>query len=381
MQRALRQRRRRARSPRARRAARRVRHAGIVAVAATGLILTLLGARAEAGAGGAAGGTAPRPHGTGEVVRATEEEARGVASGVWSAFVDELPRVLVALAALAIAWVLFRAVRWTLRRLVPGWSRANALTAVVGFAVWVLGGGVAISVIAGDIRGMLGSVGLVGLALSWALQTPIESITGWLLLSFRGYYRVGDRIAVGEIQGDVHRIDVLTTTLWEIGGGGRGPVRGEQPTGRIVTIPNHEILTGAVVNFTRDFPWLWDEVEITVAPESDLALAARVVRRAAEEAVGDRMRAPAIRYGEILRANGLEQQVPEGPEVYLAPAASWTTVTVRYLVPTHERRQWKSELTLRIAEALDAPAVAARVFPGYPRMQWQRIDAGGRPRD
>ena len=32
---------------------------------------------------------------------------------------------------------------------------------------------------------------------SLPLQTPIESFTGWLLNSFRGYYRVGDRIEVG----------------------------------------------------------------------------------------------------------------------------------------------------------------------------------------
>jgi small-conductance mechanosensitive channel len=75
-----------------------------------------------------------------------------------------------------------------------------------------------LSVLAGDVRAVVGSVGLLGLAASWALQTPIESFTGWLLNSFRGYYRVGDRIAVGDVFGDVYRIDVLTTTVWEAGG-------------------------------------------------------------------------------------------------------------------------------------------------------------------
>ena len=78
-----------------------------------------------------------------------------------------------------------------------------------------------------------GRSGLVGLALSWALQTPIESFTGWLLNSFQGYYRVGDRIEVADVFGDVAEIDLLTTTVWELGGPQRtGFIHAEQPTGR-----------------------------------------------------------------------------------------------------------------------------------------------------
>jgi hypothetical protein len=105
--------------------------------------------------------------------------------------------------------------------------------------VWLLGTGIAVSVLAGDIRAMLGSVGLVGLALSWALQTPIESFTGWLLNSFQGYYRVGDRVQVGDVFGDVYAIDFLSTTLWELGSAERpGAVHADQPTGRLITFPN-----------------------------------------------------------------------------------------------------------------------------------------------
>ncbi|HSI91807.1 MAG TPA: mechanosensitive ion channel domain-containing protein, partial [Adhaeribacter sp.] len=120
-----------------------------------------------------------------------------------------------------------------------------------------------------------GSLGLIGLALSWSLQTPIESFTGWLLNSFQGYYRIGDRIKVGEVFGDVYRIDFLTTTVWEIGSPyyQGGYVNAEQATGRMVTFPNNEILAGTVTNLTRDFPYVWDELIVSVANESDLKLA------------------------------------------------------------------------------------------------------------
>src|SRR5690606_37535726 len=89
------------------------RQASIVAVAATGLILTLLGETAEAlpqvetGAAGTAAEAPPpfepvepRSPEAREVARATSEQARGVVAGLSERFVRGLPRLLVALAAL-----------------------------------------------------------------------------------------------------------------------------------------------------------------------------------------------------------------------------------------------------------------------------------------
>jgi small-conductance mechanosensitive channel len=151
--------------------------------------------------------------------------------------------------------VLTSIVRPPLRRLLASWTRANAISALAGVLIWILAISAALSVIVGDPRTLLGSVGLIGLALSWALQQPIESFTAWLLNSFRGYYRVGDRIAVGDVFGDVYRIDFLTTTVWEAGGPDK-PVQGAQPTGALVTFPNSEVLRANVTNYTRDFPYV-----------------------------------------------------------------------------------------------------------------------------
>jgi len=175
-----------------------------------------------------------------------------------------------------------RFIRPVVRRVTRGWERANALGVLLSLSIWLLALGIAVSVIAGDIRALIGSIGLVGLALSWALQTPIESFTGWLLNSSRGYYRVGDRIAVGEIFGDVYRIDALTTTVWEYGGpdrAGGAMVTAEQPTGRLITFPNNEVLAGSIVNYTRDFPYVWDELTVPVGNRSDLDYAMEVLKR------------------------------------------------------------------------------------------------------
>ncbi len=307
------------------------------------------------------------------------QEATGALRDLWIGFLANLPKYLIALGVLLLAWLVVRIMRPALRRVLRGWERSNALVVLLGFGIWLLALGVALSILVGDIRALVGSLGLVGLALSWALQTPIESFTGWLMNSFQGYYRVGDRVAVGEVFGDVYRIDVLTTTVWEIGGADENAaVRAEQPTGRLITFPNYEVLRGSIVNVTRDFPYVWDELDLQVGNRSDLTYALDVLQRLAEETIGDQMRAPAQQYEEILRTGRIEAAIPAGPEVFVSLDDSWTTLTIRYLVGARERRRWKSVLAKAAMEELNRPEHGERILAVFPRRQLQFIDPEGR---
>jgi len=311
---------------------------------------------------------------------ADTEEAVARVNQILQSLYGALPRLLVAIAVLVAAWLLTRFFRSVLRSLLRRWDGLHGLSAVVSVAVWFLGVGIAVTVLVGDIRALVGSIGLIGLALSWALQSPIESFTGWLLNSFKGYYRVGDRIAVGEVFGDVYRIDFITTTVWEIGGPTReGFVQAEQPTGRLVSFPNNAILTGTIVNLTRDYPYVWDELSTGVGNESDLGYAIKVLQEVARTLFGDRMAEPARRYAAILSSEGLDGAVGEEPQVFVSPSESWTDITLRYLVPARERRKWKSELALLVAQEMNKPDHSGRIIPVYPRRQIQFIGPDGAP--
>lgn len=312
-------------------------------------------------------------------VAAAAEEAVGSVRAVWSGFRRSLPKLAVAIGALAVGWAGARFARWLVFHATKGWARSQALSALAGIAVWLVAIGLSASVIVGDLRALVGSLGLIGLALSWALQTPIESFTGWLLNSFQGYYRAGDRVTVSEVFGDVVKIDFLTTTVWEIGSPQRpGFVHAEQPTGRVLTFPNSEVLTGTIVNLTRDFPYVWDELPVVVANESDLRHAMAVIGRTADDLIAAHMKAPAEAYRLILADAGLQEPIATAPQVFAAPMESWTELSVRYLVPARERRKWKSELAVRISEALARPENSSRVLPAYPRRQIQPITPDGR---
>ncbi len=310
------------------------------------------------------------------------EEATGTIRGLLYSFLDNLPKYGIAAGVLIFAGLVVRVVRTVLRRVLRSWERSSAVTALSAVVIWLVAIGIATAILVGDIRALVGSLGLVGLALSWALQTPIESFTGWLLNSFHRYYRVGDRIAVGEVFGDVYRIDVLSTTVWEYGSSATSAtnIQAEQPTGRLITFPNHEILTGSVVNYTRDFPYLWDELTVSVATESDLAYAMEVVLNAGKEIVGEYMEAPAKSYQALLRHEGLETSVATEPTVFLAITDWGANISLRYMVEAREKRIWSTRLAQRVTMELNSPEHRARIKPVYPRHQVQIIDPEGSPR-
>jgi small-conductance mechanosensitive channel len=325
--------------------------------------------------------TSKRPPDLEDLVPQAAGELGQAIDNLVSGFLLNLPKFVVALMILLMAWWLARLLRWLIRRFSKRWERGDAIGVLVMAGFWLFSLGIAISILAGDLRALLGSLGLVGLALSWALQTPIESFTGWLLNSLKGYYRVGDRIAVGEIFGDVYKIDVLTTTVWEIGGPDRPPgqVHAEQSTGRLITFPNNEILTGTVINLTKDFPYVWNELEFLLAAESDMDYALRILGAIADDVLKGHMHAPAHQYAAILSAKGLEATVPDRPQLFVSLAEAGAVITIRYLVDARQRRLNQSALTHRILMELRKPEHAGRIISCYPRRQVQMLDDRGHP--
>jgi small conductance mechanosensitive channel len=375
----------------------RFRQGSILAVAMAALLLLLIGEATpaetgEPGAGGAlaAAPVAQDPPAPGDPVpedaaRETlrrdtappdpaeaAREATGTLRDLALDFYGALPAIGIALALLLVAAILAKLVGLGIRLVLASWERAQATAALASIFIWLVAIGAALSVLSGDARALVGSVGLFGLALSWALQAPIESFTGWLLNSFRSYYRIGDRILVGDVFGDVARIDFLTTTVFEAGGGDRR-VQAAQSTGAMVTFPNLEVLRSNIVNFTRDFPYVWDELTVGVANESDLPLAVRVLEQTADQVLGESMQEGAEQYARLLERSRLAWDVATRPQVFASAGASWTDLTIRYAVPAREMRLWSSRLLLAVNAALAEPDVAHRVFQAYPRNHMQPL--------
>ena len=112
-----------------------------------------------------------------------------------------------------------------------------------------------------------------------ALQEVIGAAAGWFNILSGGIFRVGDRVQLGGVNGDVIDITPLRTKLMEIGSElGEGDwVRGRQHTGRIVAVSNRASLTAPVYNYSGVFEYMWEEMTLPIAFRDDWREAERIL--------------------------------------------------------------------------------------------------------
>jgi len=221
---------------------------------------------------------------------------------------------------------------------------------------------IAVSILFANWYTAVVSLGLISLILGFALQKPITSFIGWIYLMIRAPYRVGDRIKIGDATGDVIDVSYFDTTLWEFGG---NHLSTDHPTGRIIMLPNAEVLSSAVYNYTWPlFPYVWNEIKFNIAYESDLDFVAKTMQEVAEEEVGVSMMERISVYRELLSRTPVDElQVRERPAVlFRISDNTWLEAIVRYLVHPKEAGRVKSRLIRRLLEKLNAAPDRA-LFP------------------
>ena len=197
------------------------------------------------------------------------------------------------------------------------------------------------------------SFGLLSLILGFALQTPITSFIGWIYILIREPYRVGDRIKIGAAAGDVIDVGYLDTTLWEFGG---DYLSTDHPSGRVIKFPNSSVLSTPVFNYTWPlFPYIWNEIKLHVAYDSDLEFVSETMQRLAEEEVGEAMMKQVRIFRELLAQTPVDQlQVQERPVVmFRVSENTWLEAIVRYLVNPKEAGRVKTRLLKKLIAALN----------------------------
>jgi small-conductance mechanosensitive channel len=218
----------------------------------------------------------------------------------------------------------------------------------------VLGGAALISVL-GVITeqwvGVLLSLGVVGFAVTFALQQPLLSLLGWVYIVLKRPYAVGDRVKIGDSKGDVIEVDFLVTTLWEVNG---DLVSTHQPSGRVVTVPNSVVLSSQVVNYTTLVDHVWNELSVQVAFETDLGFARQTMVDVADDYLGDAMAREIDDYRERLAETAVELEVQDRPTVNVVQRESWVELRLRYLVHPRRGARTRNVLYERILERFNA---------------------------
>ncbi|MCM4161239.1 mechanosensitive ion channel family protein [Antarcticibacterium flavum] len=196
------------------------------------------------------------------------------------------------------------------------------------------------------------SFGVVSLIVGLALQNPLSSFFGWIYLLIRKPYEVGDRIRIGAVYGDVINVGYLDTTLWEFRG---DYLTGDHPSGRIIKFSNSRIFNEYIYNYSWPlFPFIWKELSFFVSYDTDLQFAGDIIRRMAEDEIGEAMMRRVKRFKDILAGTLIDElEVKERPTIILkAHTNGWIEVTLRYLSRPKNSEFVKTKLFQKIIEEL-----------------------------
>ena len=123
------------------------------------------------------------------------------------------------------------------------------------------------------------ALSVVAIAVAFVIATKelILCLSGSILRAGSDMYRVGHRIEITGIRGDVVDYNLLTTTLLEIGPGKNN----HQYTGRAIMFPNGILLTNSVVNETYMGEYVVDIVNIPLTLSDDVKKAESILLDAA----------------------------------------------------------------------------------------------------
>ncbi|MCG7844020.1 MAG: mechanosensitive ion channel family protein [Methanomassiliicoccales archaeon] len=260
----------------------------------------------------------------------------------------DVAKILLATTIICTAWLVIRFIGAFFENLIApivgSYAPVRSAWKIISYAIWAFILLALLLSMIGDIGSLGVYIGLMGAALTFVLQKPLLNIVGWVLITYRRLYRIGDRIMVGNVKGYVLDIHIMYTEVREFGEW----MKGDTFTGRIAVIPNSIVFDGAILNYTKDLPIIWDEVATMVTYESDIDLAKRYIMESATEVIGKEMAGNYDLYRSRLGIRDLDQLLLRAPELRMEMVDSGVNIFVLYFCGTEKRRVIKSEITERI---------------------------------
>lgn len=206
---------------------------------------------------------------------------------------------------------------------------------------------VTISFFTGSIKDFALAIGLLTAGITITLQELILSVAGSFYIFFIGVYKPGDRIEINNIKGDVIDIDSVYTTMMEIGEW----VSSDNYSGRIVKLSNAFVFKGPVYNYSKDFPFVWDEFNLPIRYGSDIELAKTIVVKIASETLSEYVSKSISEWNKVVKKYYIENAEVE-PTLAITMTDNWIQFNLRYIVDYKKRRYTKHILNELIGKEI-----------------------------
>ncbi|HJV35922.1 mechanosensitive ion channel family protein [Geomonas sp.] len=186
--------------------------------------------------------------------------------------------------------------RWTEEKLLTrtrlDLGARQAVGAILRYLIVIIGFLVILQTAGIDLTTLNVLAGAVGIGAGFGLQNIVSNFISGLIIMFERPIKVGDRIVVGEIEGDVISIGARSVEV----------VSNDNIT---IIVPNAKFITENVINWSHNERRVRFRIPVTVAYDSDVHLVERLLLEAAakDENVLDKPE-PSVRLMEF-GGNGL----------------------------------------------------------------------------
>ncbi len=268
---------------------------------------------------------------------------------VKSQYVNALKTLGVRIGVLAVllALVFAAAEMWrrAVMRYIPDSRRRYQFLLLRRIALWSL----VIVIVGFAFASELGSIvtfaGLITAGLAVAMQSVLVSIVGYFFLIGKYGLRIGDRVQIGDVTGEVIELGLVRLYLMELGGHG---VSG--PTGRVVAFANSIVfqVSSGLFKQIHGVNFIWREIVLNLPPGIDYAAAKEKLIAAVTDAVKDYREEIVRQTKEIQRATASNSAADARPRVQLSFSAAGAQAHIQY--PVH--LQNAAETDERVSQAV-----------------------------
>jgi small-conductance mechanosensitive channel len=222
--------------------------------------------------------------------------------------------------------------------------------------VWSLVVAIAASTFATELGSLATFAGLITAGLAVAMQSVLVSIVGYFFLIGKYGIRVGDRVQVGSVTGEVIDMGLVRLHLMELSG--QGPM---SPTGRVVAFAN-SIIFQASGGLFKQIPGVnlaWHDIALTLPANANYGALKDELTAAVVNVLKDYQEDMARQTREIQKAASTHAASEPEPQVQLRFSAEAVEAVVRYPVQSDRAAEIDERISRELLHVISAHTQSA----------------------
>jgi small-conductance mechanosensitive channel len=296
-------------------------------------------------------------------------------SAVDSQYQAELKGLLLRLAVLALVLGVVLAVSEVWKRAtfryVPDVRRRYQFLLIRRIVLWCLTAIIIATAFASELGAVTTFAGLMTAGIAVALQNVILSIAGYFFLIGKYGVRVGDRVNIAGVTGDVVDIGLVRLQMMEITGG-PAPL----PTGRVVAFSN-SVVFQANSGMFKQIPgtnFLWHEITLTLDPKGNYRQVEQRMMEAVNKVFAEYRDKMEVQRRSVERSLN-STLAAFSPESRLHLTQTSLEVVIRYPVDLAHAGEIDNRVTRAILEALELDPTLREQVSGGPTVRTEEVPA------